>query len=71
MTRAWQAADIRIDKIGHASVSQPDTRERTLGTEDTLWLFEEDIAHAPIVTLHEFGPLCLHAVRDLYKEQYL
>jgi len=59
-------ADIRIDKIGHASVTQPDTRERTsLGTEDTLWLFEEDV-YAPIVTLHELGHY-VFTLSDEYK----
>lgn len=59
-------ADIRIDKIGHASVSQPDDRERTsLGTGDVLYLFEEDMNH-PIISLHELGHY-LFCLSDEYK----
>jgi hypothetical protein len=59
-------ADIRIDKIGHASVSQPDDRERTsLGTGDVLYLFEEDMKH-PIITVHELGHY-LFCLSDEYK----
>ncbi|GEM_PF-2341886 len=59
-------ADIRIDKDGHASVSQRDSRVNTsLGTEDTLWLFEEDL-YAPIVTLHELGHY-VFTLSDEYK----
>lgn len=59
-------ADIRIDKVGHASVSQPDNRENTsLGTEDTLYLYEEDI-NSPIITLHELGHY-IFTLSDEYK----
>lgn len=59
-------ADIRIDKIGHAAVSQPDHREKTsLGTGDVLYLFEEDLKH-PVITLHELGHY-LFCLSDEYK----
>ena len=59
-------ADIRIDKVGHAAVSQPDDRERTsLGTGDVLYLFEEDLKH-PIITVHELGHY-LFCLSDEYK----
>lgn len=59
-------ADIVVDKVGHASVAQSPDRERTsLGTDDTMYLFEED-RDAPIVTLHELGHY-VFCLSDEYK----
>lgn len=48
-------SDITIGKDGGAYVSQPGTRNITsLGTEDTLYLYETDMGYS-MITLHELG----------------